>query len=116
VLSISPNCCWKKRRVGIAANKQPLILNSIVLAISQSGQTFPTLQATHAFEELRRQGGIGEMFLLTGEICSLMGTAISQYYYPNSSFTRRIFVNGSGRRDRLQKENESAVIRLGFRF
>jgi hypothetical protein len=71
---------------------------SIVLAISQSGQTFPTLQATNAFEELRRQGLIGELFILTGEMCSLMGTAISQYYYQESSFTRRIFINGSGRR------------------
>lgn len=71
---------------------------SIVLAISQSGQTFPTLQATNAFEQLRRQGLIAELFLLTGEVCSLMGTAIAQYYYQESSFTRRIFINGSGRR------------------
>ena len=27
-----------------------------------------------------------------------MGSAIAQYYYPESPFTRRIFVNGSGRR------------------
>jgi hypothetical protein len=71
---------------------------SIVLAISQSGQTFPTLQATNAFEELRRQEMIGELFILTGELCSLMGTAIGQYYYQESSFTCRIFINGSGRR------------------
>mgnify|MGYP002776988490 CR=1 FL=1 len=71
---------------------------SIVLAISQSGQTFPTLQATNALEELRLQGNIREFFILTGEMCSLMGTAISQYYYQESSFTRRIFINGSGRR------------------
>ncbi|GAP94307.1 hypothetical protein [Leptolyngbya sp. NIES-2104] len=71
---------------------------SIVLAISQSGQTFPTLQATNALEELRQQGNIREFFILTGEMCSLMGTAISQYYYQESSFTRRIFINGSGRR------------------
>ncbi len=71
---------------------------SIVLAISQSGQTFPTLQATHAFEQLRQQGIIGELFILTGELCSLMGTAIAQYYYQESSFTRRIIINQSGRR------------------
>jgi len=71
---------------------------SIVLAISQSGQTFPTLQATNALEELRCQGSISELFIMTGEICSLMGTAIVQYYYRESSFTRRIFINGSGRR------------------
>lgn len=72
--------------------------NSIVLAISQSGQTFPTLQATNAFEVLRQQNKIGELFIMTGELCSLMGSAISQYYYKESTFTRRIFVNGSGRR------------------
>jgi hypothetical protein len=94
--TISANQVLRKLQSDV--NRLHLGKNSIVLAISQSGQTFPTLQATHAFEQLRREGGIGEMFLLTGEICSLMGTAISQYYYPNSSFTRRIFVNGSGRR------------------
>lgn len=72
--------------------------SSIVLAISQSGQTFPTLQATNAFEELRRQDRIGELFILTGELCSLMGSAIAQYYYQGSNFTRRIFINCSGRR------------------
>ncbi len=72
--------------------------SSIVLAISHSGQTFPTLQATNAFEGLRQQGKIGELFIMTGEICSLMGSAIAQYYYPDSSFTRRIFINSSGRR------------------
>lgn len=72
--------------------------SSIVLAISQSGQTFPTLQATNVFEQLRRQARIGELFIMTGELCSLMGTAIDQYYYQESSFTRRIFINESGRR------------------
>ncbi|WP_238393188.1 c-type heme family protein [Myxacorys almedinensis] len=60
---------WKGLRLG---------KTSIVLAISQSGQTFPTLQATNALEELRRQGSISELFIMTGEICSLMGTAIAQ--------------------------------------
>jgi hypothetical protein len=94
--TISANQVLQKVQTDV--NRLHVGKNSIVLAISQSGQTFPTLQATHAFEELRRKGQLGEMFLLTGEICSLMGTAISQYYYPNSSFSRRIFVNGSGRR------------------
>ncbi|MBE9060505.1 hypothetical protein IQ256_05815 [cf. Phormidesmis sp. LEGE 11477] len=79
-------------------SKLHLAKHSIVLAISQSGQTFPTLQATHAFEALRQQRQIGELFIMTGELCSLMGSAISQYYYKESTFTRRIFVNGSGRR------------------
>jgi hypothetical protein len=79
-------------------NELHLGKTSIVLAISHSGQTFPTLQATHACEQLRQQGMIGELFIMTGELCSLMGSAIAQYYYQESSFTRRIFINQSGRR------------------
>ncbi len=86
------------RKLQSDPNALHLNATSIVLAISQSGQTFPTLQATHLFEQLRREAAIGELFIMTGEICSLMGTAIAQYYYPQSPFTRRIFINGSGRR------------------
>ena len=86
------------RKLQYDANALQLGSTSIVLAISQSGQTFPTLQTTYIFEQLRREAAIGELFLMTGEICSLMGTAISQYYYPQSPFSRRIFINGSGRR------------------
>ncbi|MEH1809781.1 hypothetical protein [Nostoc sp.] len=71
---------------------------SLVLAISQSGQTFPTLHSTHGFEELRRKGCIGELFIMTGELSSLMGSAIGQPYYKGAAFKRRIFINGSGRR------------------
>jgi hypothetical protein len=69
-----------------------------VLAISQSGQTFPTLQATNAFEKLYQSGAIGGLFILTGELNSLMGAAIAQSYAPGAAFSRRIFTNGSGRR------------------
>lgn len=71
---------------------------SLVLAISQSGQTFPTLHATHGFDELRRKGAIGELFIMTGELSSIMGSAIGQHYYEGAAFGRRIFINGSGRR------------------
>ena len=71
---------------------------SLVLAISQSGQTFPTLHATHGFDELCREGVIGELFIMTGELSSLMGSAIGQPYYKGAAFGRRIFINGSGRR------------------
>lgn len=96
IKTISSNQVLRKLHDGFSGLH--LDKTSIVLAISHSGQTFPTLQATNAFEVLRQQGGIGELFIMTGEICSLMGSAIAQYYYPESSFTRRIFVNGSGRR------------------
>ena len=96
VETISANQVLKK--VQESPDGLPLDKNSIVLAISHSGQTFPTLQATSDFEDLREQGKIGELFIMTGELCTLMGSAIAQYYYPTSTFSRRIFVNGSGRR------------------
>lgn len=71
---------------------------SLVLAISQSGQTFPTLHATHGLDELCRKGAIGELFIMTGELNSLMGSAIGQLYHKGATFRRRIFINGSGRR------------------
>ncbi len=80
---------WKGLHLGQA---------SIVLAVSQSGQTFPTLQVTNVLEELRFQGSIKELFIMTGEICSPMGNAIAQNYYRESSFNCRIFINNSGRR------------------
>jgi hypothetical protein len=72
--------------------------DSIVLAISQSGQTFPTLQATAAFNKLFQEGVIGGLFILTGELNSLMGSAIAQSYFLGATFSRTIFINGSGRR------------------
>ncbi|MDZ4877591.1 MAG: hypothetical protein CLLPBCKN_007026 [Chroococcidiopsis cubana SAG 39.79] len=39
--------------------------DSIVLAITQSGQTFPTVQAINTFDQLYRQDIIGELFILT---------------------------------------------------
>lgn len=71
--------------------------DSIVLAITQSGQTFPTVQAINTFDRLYRQNIIGELFILTGELSSFLGSPVIQ---PKRSSTVRhnIFVNGSGRR------------------
>ncbi|GAA6615658.1 hypothetical protein [Scytonema sp. NUACC26] len=71
---------------------------SIVLAISQSGQTFSTLQATNACEQLHQKGMIGEVFIMTEELNSLMGGAIGQNYGNGTAFCRRIFTTNSGRR------------------
>lgn len=71
---------------------------SIALAISQSGQTFSTLEATDILEQLRQQGIIGEVFILTEELNSLMGAAIGQDYNTGAAFCRRIFTTNSGRR------------------
>ncbi len=74
--------------------------NTLVLAISQSGQTFPTLNAAIALNALNRLQSLSgrKVFVLTGELDSLMGTAVGQHYYKEAEFSLRIFTNGSGRR------------------
>jgi hypothetical protein len=71
---------------------------SLVLAITQSGQTFPTVQAIDTFDQLRRQGVINELFILTGELSSFLGSPVIQPKHPLDRDRHNIFVNGSGRR------------------
>ncbi|MDV2990378.1 MAG: hypothetical protein N4J56_000032 [Chroococcidiopsis sp. SAG 2025] len=71
--------------------------DSIVLAITQSGQTFPTVQAINTFDQLFRQDIIGELFILTGELSSFLGSRVIQPKHSNT-VRHNIFVNGSGRR------------------
>jgi hypothetical protein len=71
--------------------------DSIVLAITQSGQTFPTVQAINTFDQLFRQDIIGELFILTGELSSFLGSRAIQPKHSNT-VRHNIFVNGSGRR------------------
>ena len=88
--------------------KLHLSKDSLVLAITQSGQTFSTVQAIDTFDRLSGQGIIGEIFILTGEISSFINSTQGQgglTTITNSSFIgnnrnhcHRIFVNGSGRR------------------
>jgi hypothetical protein len=75
-----------------------LARQSIVFAISQSGQTFPTRQVLHASDLLVRQGVIREFFILTGEPTSFIGSALARPVYPGEPFSRRLFTNKSGRR------------------
>lgn len=75
-----------------------LAQQSIVFAISQSGQTFSTLQVLHASDLLVRQGIIREVFILTGEPTSFIGSSLSRPVYPGEPFSRRMFTNKSGRR------------------
>lgn len=75
-----------------------LARQSIVLAISQSGQTFPTRQVLHACELMVRQNVIREFFILTGEPSSFIGSPLARPTFPGEPFSRRIFVNDSGRR------------------
>lgn len=82
--------------------------DSLVLAITQSGQTFSTLQVINVFDHLSSQGNIGELFIMTGELSSFINstqgkgglTAITRSSFLDCQHNRRyrIFVNGSGRR------------------
>ena len=82
--------------------------DSLVLAITQSGQTFSTVQTINVFDHLSSQGIIGELFILTGELSSFVNctqgqgglTTVSHSSFLDSDRDRRyrIFVNGSGRR------------------
>lgn len=87
--------------------------DSLVLAITQSGQTFSTVQAIDLFDHLSSQGVIGELFILTGELSSFINstqgkgglTTITHSSLNNQSpqgsdgLDRcRVFLNGSGRR------------------
>jgi hypothetical protein len=75
-----------------------LAKQSIVFAISQSGQTFATRQVLHASDLLVRQGVIREFFILTGEPTSFIGSTLARPVYPEEPFSRRLFTNKSGRR------------------
>lgn len=75
--------------------------DSIVLAVTQSGQTFPTLQAINTFDQLYRQEIIGELFILTGELGSFIGSPVIKIKPTSDGSTlekHKVFVNGSGRR------------------
>ena len=77
--------------------------DSIVLAVTQSGQTFPTVQSINAFDRLYRQGVIGEMFILTGELGSFLGSSVIKVKRLTDEDNHhrerhKVFVNGSGRR------------------
>jgi hypothetical protein len=48
--------------------------DSLILAITQSGQTFSTVQVINVFDRLCSQGVIGELFILTGELSSFINS------------------------------------------
>jgi hypothetical protein len=71
---------------------------SLVLAITQSGQTFSTVQAINSLKQLVRKGLLKEVFVVTGESSSFMDAASDRQEGAENNFDRRIFINHSGRR------------------
>lgn len=88
--------------------------NTIVLIISQSGQTFGSLNSAIYLNLNGKQAAItpetvfyrtaekleklsaGRVFVLTGEIDTLMGRAVGQKFYRQAPFCKRIFSNLTG--------------------
>ena len=63
---------------GFAFSSRTMSLKkSLVIALSHSGQTFPTLHATHALRKLCGD----RVFVLTGSIDSKMSAAVGQLRY-----------------------------------
>jgi hypothetical protein len=75
-----------------------LARQTVVLAISQSGQTFCTKQVIEACDLLVREEVIREVFVLTGEPTSFVGSSIMQPTFAGEPFSRRLFTSGGGRR------------------
>jgi hypothetical protein len=70
--------------------------DSVVLAISQAGQDFPTLGALVLLQERMAQLSNDAAFVLTGELDSLMGQTVGQSYARGAPFCARVFHNASG--------------------
>ena len=68
--------------------------NTIVLAVSQSGQDFPTLAALVLLGA--RRTADDQLFVLSSELDSLMGQAVGQSCARGAAFSARIFSNCSG--------------------
>ena len=103
IQSISSNEVLQKFKYDFSSLR--LGKNSIVLAITQSGQTFPTVQAINTFDQLYREGIIKELFILTGELGSFLGSHVikpkplnKQDFQYSLKERHKILVNGSGRR------------------
>ena len=93
IVGVLSNARGAAPMAGFAFSSLTLSLkHAIVIAISHSGQTFPTLHATHA---LRKVCG-DRLFILAGSIDSKMGAAIGQYVYPGAPWIGRVFYTFSG--------------------
>jgi hypothetical protein len=70
--------------------------STIVLAVSQSGQDFPTLGALLSLQQRAGSSGARRFFVLSGEADTLMGEAVGQRFDRDARDACRIFTTGSG--------------------
>jgi hypothetical protein len=74
----------------------PVGPSTLTLAISHSGQTFNTLDAVKFLSALYRLGKAGPVFVMTGEVDTLMGAAVGQGVRPHSEWVERVFDSCAG--------------------
>jgi hypothetical protein len=77
-------------------NQHPVDAGTVTLALSHSGQTFNTLDAVKFLRALQRLGKAGPVFVLTGEVDTLMGAAVGQQVQAGAPWEARIFDTGAG--------------------
>jgi len=69
---------------------------TITLALSHSGQTFNTLDAVKFVNALHALGKAGPVFVMTGEVDTLMGAAVGQQVYAGAPWQARVFDTAAG--------------------
>ena len=76
--------------------RMPVGPSTLTLAISHSGQTFNTLDAVKFLQALHRLGKAGPVFVMTGEVDTLMGAAVGQKVKPDADWVARVFTSCAG--------------------
>jgi hypothetical protein len=69
---------------------------TITLALSHSGQTFNTLDAVKFVNALHALGKAGPVFVMTGEVDTLMGAAVGQAVHTGAPWQARVFDTAAG--------------------
>jgi hypothetical protein len=74
----------------------PVGPGTMTLAISHSGQTFNTLDAVKFLDALYRLGKAGPVFVMTGEVDTLMGAVVGQGVKAAAPWCARVFPTLAG--------------------
>jgi hypothetical protein len=91
-----PAVAMSSNQVLLQPELVPVDADTVVLAVSQSGQDFPTMGAFLTIGQKLGPRSDESLFMLTGEVDCLMGMAVGQKYSREAAFSNRIFVNQSG--------------------
>jgi hypothetical protein len=81
--------CEDTQRYGVGPS-------TTTLAVSQSGQTFNTVDAVKFIQALHALGKSGPVFVMTGEIDTLLGAAVGQSLKTDASWRERVFATAAG--------------------